>query len=194
MNIGDLLDRLAERIEAMRVSRLLRVAVDGPDAAGKTTLADALAGVLRARGRDVIRMSIDDFLRPRAQRYRRGNDSPDGYYEDAFDLDATRRALFDQSSAGTDGGVLLFDGVFLLRPELLDAWDLRVYVSIDPEEVLRRALKRDVALFGSQDEVRRRYRARYLPAQRHYLAAVRPLELADVVIDNDDPDNPTLRG
>lgn len=41
--------------------RVLRVAIDGPDAAGKTTLADDLAAHLTGRGRPVIRASVDDF-------------------------------------------------------------------------------------------------------------------------------------
>ena len=89
--------------------------------------------------------------------------------------------------------VLLFDGVFLLRPELAEAWDLRIFVVVRPEESLRRALDRDRDLFGSRDEVGRRYRTRYLPGQRLYAARVRPAERADVVVENDDPARPSLR-
>jgi hypothetical protein len=39
-------------------------------------------------------------------------------------------------------------------------------------------------------EAERRYLARYLPAQRHYRRTVRPGELADVVLENDDPSQP----
>jgi hypothetical protein len=49
----------------------VRVAIDGSAAAGKTMLADELAISLRGRGRDVIRASIEGFLRPRIERYRR---------------------------------------------------------------------------------------------------------------------------
>lgn len=50
---GDLLDRLAEEIESVPTTHPLRVAlaVDGPPAADKTTLADELALLLRTRGR-----------------------------------------------------------------------------------------------------------------------------------------------
>lgn len=54
---GDLLDRLAGAIESVTAAHPLRVAVDGPPAAGKTTLADELALLLRGRGREVIRTS-----------------------------------------------------------------------------------------------------------------------------------------
>jgi uridine kinase len=46
---GELLDRLAEAIESVSTAHPLRVAVDGPPAAGKTTLADELALLLRTR-------------------------------------------------------------------------------------------------------------------------------------------------
>src|ERR671937_1286035 len=72
--IGD----LANRIEPVRRPNPVRVAIDGVDAAGKTTLADELAPVLRRRGREVVRASIDGFHRPRAERYRRGELSPEG--------------------------------------------------------------------------------------------------------------------
>jgi uridine kinase len=39
--------------------------------------------------------------------------------------------------------VLLFDGVFLLRPELIDQWDLRIVVSAAFEERPGRAQARD---------------------------------------------------
>ncbi len=192
----------------------VRVAVDGPDAAGKTTLADELASAVGNLGRPVIRASIDSFHQPREIRYRR-EDSPEGCYHDTFDYDALRKELLeplgpdgdrtycqaifdyqtDQALARThdrapDNAILLLDGVFLLRPELIDIWDLRIYVSVTPEETLRRALERDAVLFGSREEVERRYRSRYLPAQQLYHADARPLDNADIVVDNDDPARP----
>jgi uridine kinase len=78
--------------------------------------------------------------------------------------------------------VLLFDGIFLLRPELNDLWDFRVFLQVDFEETLRRATERDEKLFGSREAVRRRYLRRYVPAQRLYLDSVRPELIADVVV------------
>lgn len=89
--------------------------------------------------------------------------------------------------------VLVFDGVFLLRPELADAWDFRIFVSVGSDEIVRRARIRDAGLFGSPDGAEQRYRTRYLPAQQHYLEIVHPDHLADVVVDNDDPARPHLR-
>src|SRR3984957_18593585 len=151
---GSLLDRLAGAIESVSTSHPLRVAVDGPPAAGKTTLADELALLLRGRGREVIRATTESFHLPRAQRYRLGEFSPEANYHDSFDYDTLRRVLLDplgpagerrdQHAAydlATDtalpppvitasaDAVLLLDGVFLLRPELVDRWDLSIFVS-----------------------------------------------------------------
>jgi uridine kinase len=210
-----LLGRLAEAIESVTTAHPVRVAVDGRPAAGKSMLADELALVLRNRGREVIRASIESFLLPRAQRYRRGEDSPEGCYHDSFDFDALHRVLLDP--LGRDGdrefrqavydrdtdtalsppattaaadAVLLFDGVFLLRPELIDRWDLRIFVSAAFEETLARARIRDLASLGSAARVEQRFRTRYLPSQRHYFDTVRPTDFTDIVVHNDEPERP----
>jgi hypothetical protein len=85
------LDRLAEAIRSVTVAHPTRVAIDGPPASGKTTLADELAVVLRAQGRGVFRATIDDFLFPRTQRYPRGEYSAEGCYFDTHDYDALNR-------------------------------------------------------------------------------------------------------
>ncbi|MEU3739923.1 hypothetical protein AB0E78_22955 [Streptomyces sp. NPDC032198] len=133
---SELISRLADAIRSVRTAHPLRVAIDVPPASGRTTLADELAVILRAQDRDVIRATIDDFLFPRAQRYRRGQYSAEGCYFDALDRAALCR-------------VLLFDGVFLLRPKLVDRWDLRIFVSVPFEQTVDRARDRDSAAAGS---------------------------------------------
>ena len=211
----ELLTHLADVAGAVTRPHPARVAVDGRPAAGKTTLADELAGVLRARGREVIRTSIDSFLRPRAERYRRGEFSVESNYQDSFDFDALHRLLLGPLGPGGDrhyqpairdrvtdvpvnlpfraaapDAVLLFDGVFLMRPELNDQWDLRLLVSTSFEVTLDRARIRDQAEYGSTTVVERRFHHRYRPSQQHYLDTVGPAERADVVVHNDTPEQP----
>jgi uridine kinase len=146
-----------------------RIAVDGIDCAGKTTLADRLAPLLGA-----TRISVDDYLRPAQDRYRRGAESPEGYFLDSFDYDRFRRAVL-----ATDDTVVV-DGVFLQRPELDDLWSLRIWIDIDFEQALERALARDAALMH---DVRGRYERRYWPGQQLYIDAVDPRAHADIVVD-----------
>ncbi|MEU6145847.1 hypothetical protein ABZ848_36585 [Streptomyces sp. NPDC047081] len=89
--------------------------------------------------------------------------------------------------------MLLFDGVFLLRPELRACWDVSIFVDVGEEETLRRALVRDVDVLGGADVVRERYERRYLPGQRLYRTTAEPEMAADVVIDNNDPARPRVR-
>lgn len=204
------LEQLAALVAETGSGRRIRVAVDGVDASGKTTLADRLAAAVRSQ-RSVVRASVDAFHRPRAERYRRGRDSPEGCYFETFDVAALRNrllvpfakgggyvdAVFDHLrdaavhraplQASTDA-VLIVDGVFLQRPEL-PGWDLVVHLRIPDEEVLRRAVLRDG---GPPKEVLARYRQRYLPAQRLYEAEVEPTERADVVLENSDPAAPVV--
>ncbi|MFF5054838.1 uridylate kinase [Micromonospora sp. NPDC000663] len=206
----EMLRRLADAVAGVAVAHPTRVAVDGPPATGKTTLADELAVVLRERGRDVIRATVDDFLFPRAQRYPRGEYSAEGCYHDTHDHDALNRVLLDPLGPGgdrrfqpavydhtTDGvlsppvttapadAVLLFDGVFLLRPELIDRWDLRVFVSTTLDRTVERALVRE-----RRPDVERRWRERYIPSQQLYFATARPTDHADIVVHNDEPQRP----
>ena len=64
----------------------LLVGIDGASGTGKSTLADELTGLLQAAGHVVVRSTIDSFHRPRAERYRRGATSAEGYYRDSHDL------------------------------------------------------------------------------------------------------------
>jgi uridine kinase len=181
----DLVARLADAVEGLRRrdGRVV-VGIDGPDAAGKTTLADRLAAALPGMPR---RVSIDDFLQPRGQRYRRGELSAEGYYRDLFDLPAVIQAC-----RAEDGGIRVVDGVFLLRPELRSLWTLSVYLVLPEATSLQRALVRDVGLFGTAVEVERRYRERYLPGQALYRSEAEPDRYADILVDHTDFDAPVV--
>ncbi|WP_328652607.1 AAA family ATPase [Micromonospora sp. NBC_00330] len=210
----ELLERLAEAVDAVTVAHPTRVAVDGPPAAGKTTLADELAAVLREQGRHVIRATIDDFLFPRARRYPRGEYSAEGCYHDTHDKEALNRVLLDPLGPGGDrrfqpavydrdadavlsppvtaapaDAVLVFDGVFLLRPELIDRWDLRIFVSAALEKTVGRAVIRERRV-STRVDIERRWRERYIPSQELYFATARPTQHADIVVQNDEPQRP----
>ncbi|MFC6022327.1 uridylate kinase [Plantactinospora solaniradicis] len=214
MERAALVERMVGLILPMRPGHVLRVAVDGPDAAGKSTLVAELGRRLSGT-RATIQASVDGFHRPRAVRRRRGELSPEGYYHDSFDYVALRDSLLDplgpggnrryrtasydhradrakqrQVQVAPEDAVLLVDGVFLLRPELREHWDLRIYLEVAPAESIRRALVRDVELFGGVEAVRERYLARYLPGQQLYRDEAAPVRQADVVLDNNDPSAP----
>jgi uridine kinase len=197
---------MATRIPLL--GRPVLVAVDGPDGAGKTLLADDLATHVPGS----VRASLDDFHHPRAHRHAAGRTGRT-VWERTYDLAAIRRELLDPWRRGPgssyrrrwhdlvsdsavddpprhvpERGVLLVDGVFAQRPELADAWDLVVYVDAPDEVRVSRMAARD-GVCSDPDHPDQR---RYLEAQRIYQEACRPRESADLVVDNTDPDRPSL--
>ncbi|GGU54182.1 uridine kinase [Lentzea flava] len=188
------------------------VAVDGVDGAGKTTFCDDLAAVLRARGRTVVRASVDDFHHPRAIRYRRGKTSPEGFFLDSFDHERLVARLLVPFAAGhpfqrashdlrtdeyvdapfevaTPPAILLVDGVFLHRDELVDHWDFSVFLHVDFAVSVARMAVRDGSPSDPDDPRNRRY----VEGQRLYLATCAPAARASLVIDYNDLAEPRVR-
>ncbi len=217
MNRTDLLNELVKTISSVSCSHPIRVALDGIDTSGKTTLADELVQPVQDRGYVVIRASIDRFHLPQTIRHQRGSLSPEGYYYDSFDYEAIKshlleplgengsrhycREMFDYRNnravegewqVAEDHSILIMDGVFLQRPEINAYWDLRIWVDIPFELALERALQRDMALFGTAETVRERYTKRYMPGQKLYFELCRPQTTAQLVIENSDPLHPRL--
>jgi uridine kinase len=207
------LDGITNRILAFGPRRL-RVAVDGLTAAGKTTLAHELAQRVADTGRVVARASLDDFKRPWSESHLYDRMTGEGYYRNAFDVDATRQLLLDPAAPNGSGrvalcsidpltqvnhsktrvdmpadGVLIVDGVFAFRPPLDSCWDLRIWLHIDPELSIRRGIARDAQMEGA-GRAEMLHRDRYLAAETLYIAEHDPTSRADVVIDNSDFDRP----
>lgn len=211
------LKQLERYIISKESSHPLKVAIDGIDAAGKTTLSRELESLLSRKKQIVITSSIDNFHYPREIRYRRGADSPEGYYRDSFDYQTLKSILLEplgpdgnrqirtsafdhrkntptetSSSIAPEDAILLFDGIFLLRPELADLWDITIYVDINFDTCLQRALIRDLNLFGDGDELISRYRSRYILGQQIYLGSCQPKKHADIIMQNDNPEKPSI--
>jgi uridine kinase len=218
MSRAERIDELATAIVAARPRHPIRVAIDGVDGSGKTTLADELVEPIRRAGCEVIRASIDGFHNPRAIRYARGSDSPEGYFLDSFDYTALRQvlleplgpngnrkfraAVFDYrvdrpaetpQRVAVHDAVLLFDGVFLQRPELEGFWDLTVWVDAPFEITVERAVARDARNGGDAGETRGKYERRYVPGQQLYMRQCQPKIRAGIVFGNADLARPTLR-
>lgn len=187
----------------------ITIGVDGPDASGKTMLADDLAREFERRGLAAVRATIDAFHAPAEQRYRRGRFSPDGCYRDSFQYDVFRRVLIEPFRLGGSAAFvteafdyvrdapvepkwrtgpadmfLIVDGVFLNRPELRGVWNYTIWVEADAAVRAERMLHRDGIAPGS--EAAERYRG----AQELYEREAHPREAAIAIIDDTDPEHP----
>ncbi|RYE07504.1 MAG: uridine kinase [Hyphomicrobiales bacterium] len=204
-------ETIRQRLDTVRGPGLTMVAVDGVDGAGKTRFADDLAQQLEADGVTVVRTGIDHFHNPRAIRYARGKDSPEGFYRDSFDLAALREKLlfparidlpfrvaaFDHRTDRPVSSnplkvplpaILIFDGLFLHRKELRDEWDLTIFLDVPFAVSYARMAKRD----GSDPDPHAPANRRYLEGQQLYFRDANPQRQADILIDYADTDQPRV--
>ncbi|WP_274557099.1 uridine kinase [Streptomyces spiramyceticus] len=200
-----LADALADHLDGQKPAEggaWLRAGVDGAPAARTGEIAERVAEALRQRGRTVLVVSTEGFLRPASLRYEFGKRDPDSYFDGWFDTGALRREIFGPLEPDGTGRVLpdLWDpvtdratrspyvqlppgGVLLLHgPLLLGHWfpfDLTVHVRLSAGALARRT--------GEGERWT-------LPAFARYEAEVGPGEAADVVVRADDPRHPAWTG
>jgi len=203
--LARLATELADGIPAP-AGRPVRVAIDGMTGVGKTTLRGLVAEELRARGREVVEASGDDFHHQRSVRYRQGRASARGYYEDAYDYGALASKLLAPLGPGGarevrlrhhdldsdavlteeptvwlgEAVTLVVDGSFLQRPELVGLWDWIILVEAPRAVSAARQVQRDGAPADPDDP----YHARYFGGYDVYVAERDPAAHADVIVTN----------
>jgi len=154
------------------------VGVDGFGAAGKTTLAAALAAALPASA--VVH--VDDFARPSVQ----------GWERDRFvaqvlaPLAAGRAARYQRWDWESDRGAewhdvpagvpVVVEGVSSTDVRLGVPWDVVVWVEAEREVRLARALARD------GESMMEQWLTDWMPSEERYAAAQRPRERADFCV------------
>ncbi len=204
-------ETLAEAVVARGSSRLA-VVVDGRTGAGKTTFAHELGLALERAGRPVYRAGLDDFKRPWSERDRYDRASGEGFFHNAYDHGRIARDLAgpvrthglvtlcgidpitqldhgDRVTQMAPDGILVVDGVFALRAELVGLWDLRILLHVDRNVALRRGVARDTVRGDAvphDEDVEVLHESRYAAADDLYLRGTDVLAAADMVIDNTD--------
>jgi hypothetical protein len=181
----------------------LRVAVDGPDAAGPLTLAKSLVDPLRARGQDAVVIDARTFWRDASLRLEFGREDVEsfaGWLDDGAlrreVLDAVRtspqstgpatvlpalrdpqtnRSLRLPRRAVSPAGVVLVAGPLLLGRGL--PFDMTIHLALTPGARARRT------------EAQWQWT---LPAFDRYDDEVTPADVADVVLRMDDPRHPAI--
>jgi uridine kinase len=201
------LSPIATRILQLTPGHPIRVGIDGFCASGKTTLADALALELRAAGRDVVRVSADDFQNPPEVRWQLGPRSPEGFFRYQIDFPALRTLLLEplgpngsqrfRSSCydvhasrpnlsiertASNAAVLVLDGLFLHAPVLEHCFDFTILIAAEFETCLRRALARNQERSDNLTELEAVYREKYIPGFELYCREVAPRERASSVV------------
>ena len=208
------ISRLWSQLQLVRADDRALIALDGFDGVGKTHLAQELVELAAARGgRPFTRVSIDGFHRPKAERLRAGS-GPEGFYRGSYRYDAFWECVIkplrrgetvtpavwnvarDQPVSPAEvvvppRGILIVDGIFLQRSELIDAWDATVWVDAPFTVTVPRGNARFPGPHDRDPEASSN--RRYVGGQRLYVSEAAPRERATWIFDNTHLDRPTFR-
>ena len=191
------------------------VGLSGPDASGKTQMSKKLIEELQNRGINILYIPSDWFHFPKAHRRAAKGEPYEQFLYHTINFDRlieevlepvknrSKTIEFIHFNVDTDKGqrktielkyplVLLIEGIFLFQPKLADYFDFKIYLDVSPNETIKRAITRDKYRFGKAKEVTERYQSKYNKGQRLHRKLHKPLELADLIIDNNDWKNPKL--
>ncbi len=214
MNVTQQIENLArvvaERKRALRSDRALLVAMSGIDGSGKSTLAPQLAAAIGALGLNASKITLDPWHTPPSVRF--SEEDPGGHFyrhafrwSEMFDqlieplkrnrrinltAEVTRQPENDRilrTYSYEDVDVMVLEGIFLFKRELLHHYDLRCWVECSFETTLARALRRNQEGL-SPEEIRRDYDKIYFAAQRVHFQRDLPRVTAEFIIENDPRD------
>lgn len=162
------------------------VAIDGGSAAGKSTLAALLQSVYLCNV-----FSMDDFFLRPFQRTPERLDEPGGNVDyERFEkevleplktgnpfsyrpYDCSVQELAEEKRA-EPCSLNIVEGVYSLHPRLSDAYDLKVFLGIGPEEQSRRLLARNKEMYP-------RFVREWVPMENKYFDAFKPVSRCDLV-------------
>ncbi len=204
------IESVANSILRLEVDGVTVVGINGVDGSGKTTFAAELVEQLEVQtDREVLSFSIDDFHNPQTERYRKGELSAQGFYEDSFNKKALIKKVLHPLKQGarryqqkhfdhrldvevdsptkeaTPDAIAIIEGVFLFTVDLVKFFDYKIFLHADFENTMQRGITRDIAIDSKQKvEMREKYLKRYIPGQKLYLEENSPMTVADLVIEN----------
>ena len=188
MEIMNRYEALFSRIEKLLSEKArVTVAIDGGAASGKTTLAALLA---ERYGGEIVHMD-DFFLRPEQRTPERfaqagGNFDRERFLEEVIPLIGKRETfsyrIFDCSQMRLFGtatvsacALVIVEGSYSHHPAFADAFDLRVFLSVDEEKRKQRIVKRN----GKRSEM---FFTRWIPLENRYFEEFAIEKKADIVI------------
>ncbi len=209
--------KIRDVIENKQKSHPFRILINGAQGSGKTMFASELVDFLNSEGFEAFHVTVDRFHNLSNIRYKLGRDSAEGYYKFAYNLDSFYEKVLKPLTEDkpyyipaimnlkedkaikldpiyvSSNSVCVIDGAFLLTPKLYDGWDLTIYLQVPIEKAKERGILRDACDLGGLDEAKRKFEQRYHRAYSMYLKENQPEKFADIVIDNSDYTNRSIK-
>ena len=186
----DILAFIKEKYEKHRsISRSFVVGINGIDCSGKTTFAKAMSKYFSYYKIENDHLDIDNFNNPaiESETYKSfvsgswGKKDLNKYYELIINYSDAIRAV---SESQKKYPLVILEGIFIYKPQLVNLFDLKIYLDIDislgrKRFAKRSSLKQDKRPFEIYDEI-------WMLSHIRYESEVHPKRISDLVIDYND--------
>jgi len=173
------------------------IGINGIDCSGKTTFAKLVSKYFTHYKIENVCLDIDNFNNPaiESETYKAfvsgswDEEDLNKYYELIINFSDATRAV---SESKKKYSVVILDGIFIYKPQLVDIFDLKIYLDIDislgrKRFAKRRSIKRDKRPFDIYDEI-------WMLSHLRYESEVHPKRISDLVIDYNAESQPVLHG
>ena len=196
MIVEDILAFIKAKYEKHRsINQSFVVGINGIDCSGKTTFAKSVSKYFTHHKVENYRLDIDNFNNPAIESatykaFVSGSwDEKDlnKYYKLIINYSDAIRAV---SESKKKYPLVILDGIFIYKPQLVDLFDLKIYLDINislgrKRFAKRRSLKQDKRPFEIYDEI-------WMLSYIRYESEVHPKQISDLVIDYNDESKPVL--
>ena len=173
------------------------IGINGIDCSGKTTFAKLVSKYFTHYKIENVCRDIDNFNNPaiESETYKAfvsgswDEEDLNKYYELIINFSDATRAV---SESKKKYSLVILEGIFIYKPQLVDIFDLKIYLDIDislgrKRFAKRRSIKRDKRPFDIYDEI-------WMLSHLRYESEVHPKRISDLVIDYNAESQPVLHG
>ena len=192
----DILAFIKEKYEQHRsINRPFVVGINGIDCSGKTTFAKAMSKYFSYYKIVNNHLDIDNFNNPaiESETYKAfvtgswGEEDLNKYYKLIINYSDAIRSV---SESKNKFSIVILEGIFIYKPQLVDLFDLKIYLDIDislgrKRFAKRRSLERDKRPFDIYDKI-------WILSHNKYDSEVHPKQISDLVIDYNNESKPIL--
>ncbi|HIN97432.1 MAG TPA: hypothetical protein EYN02_06490 [Candidatus Marinimicrobia bacterium] len=193
MIVEDILAFIKAKYEEHRsISQSFVVGINGIDCSGKTTFSKSVSKYFTHHKIENDHLDIDNFNNPAIENetYKAfvsgswDEENLNRYYELIINYSDVIRAV---SESQKKYSIVILEGIFIYKPQLVDLFDLKIYLDVDISLGRKRfakrwSLKRDKRPFDIYDEI-------WMLSHIRYESEVHPKRISDLVIDIDNDEN-----
>ena len=197
MIVEDILAFIKAKYEEHRsISQSFVVGINGIDCSGKTTFSKSVSKYFTHHKIENDHLDIDNFNNPAIENetYKAfvsgswDEENLNRYYELIINYSDVIRAV---SESQKKYSIVILEGIFIYKPQLVDLFDLKIYLDVDISLGQKRfakrwSLKRDKRPFDIYDEI-------WMLSHIRYESEVHPKRISNLVIDCNDESKPVLR-